>query len=160
MSKEAPTNLLKIIKRTQRHFCTTKSFLPIIPTKLPNTAAKTFYSTDAQSHQISIERSYATVPEHPPIHASTDSRQYSTALDFFPEIYQEAVIRPESVEKVENVAKPYSAIPGPKELPIIGNAWRFAPVIGQYKIHELDKVMWSLYKDYGRIVKVGGLIGK
>lgn len=30
---------------------------------------------------------------------------------------------------------------------------------GQYKIHELDKVMWSLYKDYGRIVKVGGLIG-
>lgn len=32
-------------------------------------------------------------------------------------------------------------------------------LIGQYKIHELDKVMWSLRKDYGRIVKVGGLVG-
>lgn len=26
--------------------------------------------------------------------------------------------------------KPYAEIPGPKELPIIGNSWRFAPIIG------------------------------
>lgn len=29
--------------------------------------------------------------------------------------------------------KSYSEIPGPKELPFIGNAWRFAPFIGWYK---------------------------
>ncbi|KAK9877540.1 hypothetical protein WA026_018647 [Henosepilachna vigintioctopunctata] len=57
------------------------------------------------------------------------------------------------------MVKPYDAIPGPKQLPLIGNAWRFAPLIGQYKINELDKVMWSLKKEYGNIVKVGGLIG-
>ncbi|XP_066249042.1 probable cytochrome P450 49a1 [Euwallacea similis] len=62
-------------------------------------------------------------------------------------------------ELCENATRPYSSIPGPKRLPILGNSWRFAPIIGQYKIHELDKVMWSLYHDYGRIVKVGGLIG-
>lgn len=28
-------------------------------------------------------------------------------------------------------AKPYMQIPGPKELPIIGNSWRFAPIIGE-----------------------------
>lgn len=27
--------------------------------------------------------------------------------------------------------KPYSSIPGPKELPLIGNSWRFAPIIGK-----------------------------
>lgn len=30
---------------------------------------------------------------------------------------------------------------------------------GHYKIHELDKVMMHLRKDYGKIAKVGGLIG-
>lgn len=28
-------------------------------------------------------------------------------------------------------AKPYHEIPGPKELPGIGNSWRFAPIIGK-----------------------------
>jgi cytochrome P450 family 49 subfamily A len=27
--------------------------------------------------------------------------------------------------------KPYSAVPGPRELPLIGNAWRFLPYIGK-----------------------------
>lgn len=30
-----------------------------------------------------------------------------------------------------SAAKPYSSIPGPKELPLIGNSWRFAPIIGK-----------------------------
>jgi hypothetical protein len=35
--------------------------------------------------------------------------------------------------------KPYSAVPGPRQLPLIGNAWRFLPYIGEcgvsYKYH-------------------------
>lgn len=27
--------------------------------------------------------------------------------------------------------KPFSEVPGPKELPLIGNSWRFAPIIGK-----------------------------
>lgn len=32
-------------------------------------------------------------------------------------------------------------------------------IVGQYSIQELDKVMLSLHQQYGRIAKVGGLIG-
>lgn len=32
----------------------------------------------------------------------------------------------------EDHAKSYSEIPGPKELPLIGNSWRFAPIIGKF----------------------------
>jgi hypothetical protein len=35
-------------------------------------------------------------------------------------------VRPEEWD----CAKPYEDIPGPKPLPIIGNAWRFIPYIG------------------------------
>lgn len=34
----------------------------------------------------------------------------------------------------EQFAKPYVDIPGPRELPIIGNSWRFAPIIGDYPV--------------------------
>jgi cytochrome P450 family 49 subfamily A len=34
------------------------------------------------------------------------------------------------LEYVES-AKPYSAVPGPRQLPFIGNAWRFLPYIGK-----------------------------
>ncbi|CAO1299220.1 unnamed protein product [Diamesa tonsa] len=54
-------------------------------------------------------------------------------------------------------AKPYTEIPGPKELPIIGNSWRFAPIIGQHKVENLDRVMLQLHEVYGKIVKVSGL---
>lgn len=56
-------------------------------------------------------------------------------------------------------AKPYNDIPGPWEMPILGNSWRFAPLIGHYKINELDKVMKELHLNYGKMAKVGGLIG-
>ncbi|CAG9860317.1 unnamed protein product [Phyllotreta striolata] len=88
---------------------------------------------------------------------STD-RPYSTALG----VLQDVEDKNDYDYKLEDVdidPKDYKDIPGPKELPFIGNSWRFAPLIGHYKIHELDKVMWSLYKQYGRIVKVSGLIG-
>ncbi|XP_025830323.1 probable cytochrome P450 49a1 [Agrilus planipennis] len=79
-------------------------------------------------------------------------KSYSTAaLPLTTENFEDVV--------AECYPRPYSEIPGPKQLPIIGNSWRFAPVIGHYKIQDLDKVMWSLYEEYGKIVKVGGLIG-
>ncbi|XP_055920745.1 probable cytochrome P450 49a1 [Eupeodes corollae] len=56
-------------------------------------------------------------------------------------------------------ARPYTDIPGPWEMPILGNSWRFAPLIGHYKINELDKVMKELHFNYGKMAKVGGLIG-
>ncbi|TMW43843.1 hypothetical protein DOY81_011077, partial [Sarcophaga bullata] len=39
----------------------------------------------------------------------------------------------------------YDEVPGPRGMPFIGNSWRFAPVIGHYKISELDKVMKELH---------------
>lgn len=32
----------------------------------------------------------------------------------------------------ESKIKPFAEVPGPKELPIIGNSWRFAPIIGEF----------------------------
>uniref|UniRef100_A0A1A9VGK8 Cytochrome P450 n=1 Tax=Glossina austeni TaxID=7395 RepID=A0A1A9VGK8_GLOAU len=53
----------------------------------------------------------------------------------------------------------YREVPGPWGIPIIGNSWRFAPFIGRYKISKLDKVMKELHTNYGKIAKIGGLIG-
>lgn len=61
---------------------------------------------------------------------STD-RNYSTALGVLPETYEDEIYTERSEEDTKTLVKPYSQIPGPKELPIIGNAWRFAPIIGK-----------------------------
>lgn len=87
--------------------------------------------------------------------AYSSDRPYSTALGILPEYYDAPTINEQVVDSV----RPYSEIPGPKGLPFVGNSWRFAPLIGHYKIEELDKLMWSLRKEYGKIVKVSGLIG-
>jgi len=34
-------------------------------------------------------------------------------------------------DEVWERARPYSAVPGPKPLPIVGNTWRFLPFIGK-----------------------------
>ena len=36
------------------------------------------------------------------------------------------------VEEEFSNAKPYSEVPGPKPIPILGNTWRLLPVIGEY----------------------------
>nr|UEN71159.1 cytochrome P450 4AV17 [Meteorus pulchricornis] len=62
-------------------------------------------------------------------------------------------------ESVDHI-RPYSEIPGPKPIPLLGNTWRFIPYIGDFKIQEIDKVSLRLYKQYGDIVKVEGLLGR
>lgn len=49
-----------------------------------------------------------------------------------PDVYEEEMFAENTETDYGVVPKPYSAIPGPKELPFIGNAWRFAPIIGKY----------------------------
>lgn len=56
--------------------------------------------------------------------------------------------------------KPYSEIPGPKPIPILGNTWRLLPVIGQYDVSDVAKLSEIFYKEYGKIVKLSGLVGR
>lgn len=39
--------------------------------------------------------------------------------------------QPQPQPQPNHATRPYAAIPGPQELPLIGNSWRFAPVIGE-----------------------------
>ncbi|CAH1160274.1 unnamed protein product [Phaedon cochleariae] len=57
-------------------------------------------------------------------------------------------------------ARPYESVPGPKPLPLLGNSWRFIPIIGDFEIEHIDKVSERLYNEYGKIVKMEGLLGR
>jgi hypothetical protein len=37
-------------------------------------------------------------------------------------------------DEVQECARPYSEVPGPKPLPVVGNTWRFLPFIGKVKV--------------------------
>lgn len=64
---------------------------------------------------------------------------FSSAINILPNELQTPVTDPSNnriiVDEKASLdlasAKPYRNIPGPKELPIIGNSWRFAPIIGK-----------------------------
>lgn len=58
---------------------------------------------------------------------------FSSAINIFPNEVAgtEAIHNNESTQKSSSHIRPYSEIPGPKELPLIGNSWRFAPIIGE-----------------------------
>ncbi|KAF3430358.1 hypothetical protein E2986_11637, partial [Frieseomelitta varia] len=56
--------------------------------------------------------------------------------------------------------KPYEDIPGPKPIPILGNTWRLFPIIGQYQISDVAKLSQIFYDEYGKIVRLTGLIGR
>lgn len=56
--------------------------------------------------------------------------------------------------------KSYEEIPGPKPLPIFGNTWRLLPMIGEYQISEMAKVSQMFYDEYGKIVRLSGLMGR
>ncbi|KAL6426027.1 hypothetical protein ACFW04_008960 [Cataglyphis niger] len=56
--------------------------------------------------------------------------------------------------------KPYDEVPGPRPIPILGNAWRLLPLIGQYQISDVAKISQMFYDEYGKIVRLSGLIGR
>lgn len=58
---------------------------------------------------------------------------FSSAINIFPNEVsstQTEIVSDNESTKHSHI-RPYSEIPGPKELPIIGNSWRFAPIIGK-----------------------------
>ncbi|XP_038218945.1 probable cytochrome P450 49a1 [Zerene cesonia] len=54
----------------------------------------------------------------------------------------------------------WEEVPGPKPLPLLGNTWRFIPYIGGYSVEHVDKVCMSLRQQYGKCVKMAGLLGR
>ncbi|KAE8745658.1 Cytochrome P450 CYP301 [Frankliniella occidentalis] len=59
-----------------------------------------------------------------------------------------------------NDVRGYDEVPGPRPVPFLGNSWRFLPVVGNYRIEQMDKVCLGLHRQYGDIVKVAGLLGR
>lgn len=53
---------------------------------------------------------------------------FSSAINILPIA---ANVQPTTIDNVDGAIRPYAAVPGPQELPLIGNSWRFAPVIGE-----------------------------
>lgn len=54
----------------------------------------------------------------------------------------------------------WNEVPGPKPLPFLGNTWRFIPYIGGYSVEHVDKVCLQLREQYGKCVKLAGLLGR
>jgi len=50
-----------------------------------------------------------------------------------------------------SLARPYSEVPGPTPLPLIGNTWRLLPYVGQYQISDLARVSQILFDRYGKV---------
>ncbi|KAF7283081.1 hypothetical protein GWI33_001487 [Rhynchophorus ferrugineus] len=59
-----------------------------------------------------------------------------------------------------NEAKPFSMIPGPKPIPILGNIWRFFPGIGEYHNLGIVDLHKKITETYGEIAYFSGIFGK
>lgn len=66
---------------------------------------------------------------------------------------------PHHHEDVQDI-RPYSEVPGPKPVPFLGNTWRLLPIIGQYQVSDVAKLSQIFYNEYGKIVKLSGLVGR
>ncbi|CAN8017533.1 unnamed protein product, partial [Ixodes persulcatus] len=49
--------------------------------------------------------------------------------------------------------RPFYEIPGPKPLPIIGNIWRYMPIIGDMDITRMHRNAQKLLNRYGPLVR-------
>ncbi|XP_065345992.1 uncharacterized protein LOC135943381 [Cloeon dipterum] len=65
-----------------------------------------------------------------------------------------------SYPNVSSSIRLYDEIPGPKSLPLIGNAWRFLPLIGTFDMSNFFKWSNSLLNEYGKIVRISNLPGR
>lgn len=66
---------------------------------------------------------------------------------------------PHHHEELQHI-KPYSQVPGPKPIPLLGNTWRLLPIIGQYQVSDVAKLSKIFHQEYGKIVKLSGLVGR
>lgn len=71
---------------------------------------------------------------------------FSSAINIFPNEVPPTGIAESENESTKNAhIRPYSEIPGPKGLPIIGNSWRFAPLIGKMENFFLFQFKWTAF---------------
>lgn len=68
---------------------------------------------------------------------SSKERPFSTVIGLGERYFNDELYE-YKIEKVDVIPKEYNEIPGPKELPLIGNAWRFAPFIGKLMIIDIE----------------------
>ena len=58
-----------------------------------------------------------------------------------------------SALKPASALRPWTQIPGPQGLGLLGNVWRYIPIIGGLPSDRLDKVGRLYYEKYGPIVR-------
>lgn len=56
-----------------------------------------------------------------------------------------------------DTARSYEDIPGPKTLPVVGNAWRFMPYVGKYNDLGFDELVKTLHSEFGPVCKLSGM---
>ncbi|XP_014485825.1 PREDICTED: probable cytochrome P450 301a1, mitochondrial isoform X1 [Dinoponera quadriceps] len=90
----------------------------------------------------------------------TNSRLHTAGIRLF---CNDAIVS-ECPHATQSVASPrvksYDEVPGPRPIPILGNAWRLLPLIGQYQISDVARISQMFYDEYGKIVRLGGLMGR
>lgn len=51
-----------------------------------------------------------------------------------------------------SVGKPFIQVPKIPAVPLIGSSWIYAPILGKYDRHDVNKAAWQMYHQYGPIV--------
>lgn len=74
---------------------------------------------------------------------ASNNRLKSSAVENFDAIHNEDVS-----------AKPYSEMPGPQPLPLLGNSWRFLPIIGTHLVYSCFKFFSGLTGSFLSLMSV------
>ncbi|KAL1485694.1 hypothetical protein MTO96_031785 [Rhipicephalus appendiculatus] len=51
-----------------------------------------------------------------------------------------------------SLGKPFIEVPKIPAVPFIGSSWIYAPILGKYDRHDINKAAWQMYHQYGPIV--------